>query len=148
MTELQKILCKLYFRDLRYSEYASGSQYTKMLHVSRTLNMLVLQGILKGLSIYLGFWKCQSSESVLETTLKSNFKFNYPRETLKKKICLECIWLETWIIFLALNNIQFLRVLENSLRNNAPPTVLSNILAFSLISPTLPTLVCLPCHPR
>ena len=29
----QKILCKLYSRDSRYSEYASGSQYTKILHV-------------------------------------------------------------------------------------------------------------------
>ena len=30
----QKILCELYSRDLWYSEYASGSQYTKILHVS------------------------------------------------------------------------------------------------------------------
>ena len=33
MEELQKILCKLYSRDSRYSGYVSGSQYTKILHV-------------------------------------------------------------------------------------------------------------------
>ena len=87
----------------------------------RNLNMLVSQGILKGLLIYLGFWICQSFESVLETTLKK-----YQRETLKNKIYLECIWPETWILFLALNNIHFLRVLEKSFRNNAPPMILSN----------------------
>ena len=37
MAVLQKILCKLYSRDSRYSEYASGSQYTKILHVSEIL---------------------------------------------------------------------------------------------------------------
>ena len=92
----------------------------------RNLNMLVSQGILKGLLIYLGFWICQSFESVLETALKNNFKFKYPRETLKNKICLEYIRPETWILFLALNNIHFLRVLEKSFRNNAPPVILSN----------------------
>ena len=92
----------------------------------RNLNMLVSLGILKGLLILLGFWICQSSESVLEITLKNNFKFKYPRETLKNKICLEYIRPETWILFLALNNIHFLRVLEKSFRNNAPPMILSN----------------------
>ena len=37
MVESQKILCKLYSRDSRYSEFASGSQYTKILHVSEIL---------------------------------------------------------------------------------------------------------------
>ena len=50
-----------------------------------------------------------------ENNLKNNFKFKYPKETLKNKICLECIQPETWILFLALNNIHFLRVLGNSL---------------------------------
>ena len=31
------VRCKLYSRDLRYSEYASGSQFSKILHVSRIL---------------------------------------------------------------------------------------------------------------
>ena len=126
MTGLQKILCKLYFKRftvfwicLRFSIY---QDFTCI----RNLNVLVSQGILKGLWIYLGFSICQCSESVLETTLENNFKFKYPRETLKNKICLEYIWSETWILFLALNNIHFQRVLGKSLRNNAPPTILSN----------------------
>ena len=87
----------------------------------RNLNMLVSQGILKGLLICLGFWMCQSFESVLEAALKNNIKVKYPRETLKiKKICLEYIRPETWILFLALNNIHFLRVLRKSFRSNAP----------------------------
>ena len=57
--------------------------------------MLVSQGILKGLIIYLGLWICQSSESIMKTTLKNNFKFKYSKETLKNKICLECIQPET-----------------------------------------------------
>ena len=32
-----RFLCKLYSRDSRYSEYASGSQYTKMLNISGIL---------------------------------------------------------------------------------------------------------------
>ena len=56
--------------------------------------MLVSQGILKGLLIYLG------SE--------------YARV------------LNLLILFLALKNIHLLRVLGKSLRNNAPPTILSN----------------------
>ena len=47
-------------------------------------------------------------------------------KTLKNEICLECIWPETWIVFLALKNIHFLRVLGKSLRNNAPSTILPN----------------------
>ena len=35
-----RLLCKLYFRDSQYSEYASGSQYTKKWNVSGILNML------------------------------------------------------------------------------------------------------------
>ena len=54
----------MYSRNLQYSEYASGSQYTK------NLNILEIQDKLEGFVIYLGFWICQSSESVLETTLK------------------------------------------------------------------------------
>ena len=46
-------------------------------------------------------------------------KFKYPEETLKNKICSKCI-----ILFLALNNINFLRVFGKNLRNNVPPTVL------------------------
>ena len=37
MTGLQRVLCKLYARDSRYSEYASGSQYAKILNVSGIL---------------------------------------------------------------------------------------------------------------
>ena len=47
-------------------------------------------------------------------------------ETLKNKIFLECMWPETWILFLALNNIYFLQGLGERLRNNEPPTILSN----------------------
>ena len=36
------------------------------------------------------------------------------------------IWPETGIFFPALNNIHFLRVFGKSLRNNAPPTILSS----------------------
>ena len=67
-------------------------------------------------------------------------------ETLKNKIRSECIWSETWILFLALNNVYFLRVFGKSLRNNAPPTILSSSPpTFPRISPTLFTLVR---HPR
>ena len=45
MVRLQKIQRKLYFRDSRYSEYASGSQYTKILNVSGILYVRVSQGI-------------------------------------------------------------------------------------------------------
>ena len=70
------------------------------------------------------------------------FKFKYPEETLKNKICSKCIWPETWILFLALNNIHFLPVFEKSLRNNALPTTLpSSLPIFPPISPTLFTLV-------
>ena len=75
--------------------------------------------------------------------LSNNFKFKNPEETLKNKICSKCMWPETWILFLALNNAYFLRVLGTSLRNNAPPTIL-----LPPISPTLLTLVCQPRQPR
>ena len=63
----------------------------------------------------------QSFESVPETTLK--FKFKYPGEN---EICSTCIFPKTLIIFLLLNNIHFLYVFGESLRNNAPPTILSS----------------------
>ena len=37
MAGLQRVLRKLYSRDSRFSEYASGSQYTKNLNVSGIL---------------------------------------------------------------------------------------------------------------
>ena len=45
MVRLQKIQRKLYSRDSRYSKYASGSQYTKILDVSGILYARVSQGI-------------------------------------------------------------------------------------------------------
>ena len=39
---------------------------------------------------------------------------------------MKCISRETWTLFLALNNIHFLRVLGKSLRNNATSTILSS----------------------
>ena len=44
----------------------------------------------------------------------------------EKTISWKCISPETWILFLALNNIHFLLVFGKSLRNNAPPMILSN----------------------
>ena len=66
----QRVLCKLYPRDSRYSEDTSGSQYTKILNESEIYHTRVSQGILTGSLIYLGFFICQSSEFVLETTFK------------------------------------------------------------------------------
>ena len=42
-------------------------------------------------------------------------------------ICSNWIWTETRIIFPALSNFHFLRVFGKSLRNNAPPTILSSL---------------------
>ena len=42
---------------------------------------------------------------------------------------MECIWPETWILFLALKNIHFLLVLGKSSRKNASPTILSNTIS-------------------
>ena len=42
MAGLQKILCKLYSRDSLYYEYALGSQYSKILNISR---MLIYQSL-------------------------------------------------------------------------------------------------------
>ena len=65
---------------------------------------------------------------------------------------MKCIWPETWIFFLALNNIHFLWVFRKSLRNIVPPTILSSTLVFAVISPTLltlvPTLAHHPPYPR
>ena len=73
--------------------------------------------------------------------LYNTFKFKYLGETLKNKICSKCIWPETWIIFLALKNIDFLSAFGKSLRNIALPTTLSSSLPiFPPISPTLFTL--------
>ena len=55
---------------------------------------------------------------------KLSNSFKCPRETLKSKMYLKCIGPETSIVLLALNNIQFLRISEKSLQNNAPPTML------------------------
>ena len=43
-----------------------------------------------------------------------NFKFKYPGESLKAR-CLKCIWPESWILFLALNNNHFPRAIIISL---------------------------------
>ena len=50
----------MYSRNLQYSEYASGSQYTK------NLNILEIQDKLEGFLIYLRFWICSGK----------NFKIN------------------------------------------------------------------------
>ena len=44
MTGLKEILCKLYSRDSRYSEYISGSQYIKILRVLGILIRYSLTG--------------------------------------------------------------------------------------------------------
>ena len=95
--------------------------------------------------------------------LYKKFKFKY----VKNKMCSKHIWPEFRILFLALNNINFLRVLGKSLRNNALPTILRSTppsyflqyhLRYSLkyvthathtsISPTVPTLTHSLCHPH
>ena len=77
----------------------------------------------------------------LSPLILNRVKFEYLGVALKYKICSKCIWSETWILFLVLNNIHFLWAFGKSLRNNAPPTILSSTLVFPAISPTLLTLV-------
>ena len=50
-----RVLCKLYPKDSWYSEYASSSQYAKILYVSGILYATVSQGTLTGILICLGF---------------------------------------------------------------------------------------------
>ena len=120
--------------------YASGSQYNKIFNVSGILICPIFTEYIDrvfNISRVLNM----RSESILETTLIF-FKFKYPEETLKNKICSKCIWPETWILFLALSNIHFLPVFGKSLRNYALPTTPSSSLTiFPPISSTLFTLV-------
>ena len=59
-------------------------------------------------------------------------------------MCSKPAWPETSILFLALSNIHFLRVLRKSLRNNAP--LVFSTLVFSPVSP--PTLAHYPPYSR
>ena len=61
-----------------------------------------------------------------ENNFKINLNTNIQGKLWKNKICSKRIWSETWILFLALNNIHLLRVFGKSLRNNAPPKILSS----------------------
>ena len=86
-------------------------------------------------------------------------KFKYPRKFLKNEICSMRIRPETWILFLALNNIFFLWAFGKSLRNNAPRTIPSSTLPWYLLKyhqrysryqkqstpSTLPKQPCYPC---
>ena len=78
-----RFLCKLYFRDSRYSEYAPGSQYTKILNVS---GILICQSILIGFLMYLRFWIWHSSEFVLEITLNLNIQ-EYSKKRYVRSVC-------------------------------------------------------------
>ena len=63
----------------------------------------------------------------------------------------EVLWLKTWILFLALNNIHILRVFGKSLTNNTPSSIMSNsppIFASHFSTPPTPlTLVHQPPYP-
>ena len=52
---LQRVLYKLHSRDSWYSQYDSGSQYTKIVSASGFLNATVSQGILTRFLIFLRF---------------------------------------------------------------------------------------------
>ena len=90
------------------------------------------QGILTVFLIYLGSWICHRVLNIFWKQLWNTFKFKYPGETLKNKIFSKCIWPETWILFLVLNNIHSLPVFVKSLRNNALPTTLFSSLQYFL----------------
>ena len=62
------------------------SQVLKIPRFPCIRNLNIFTGYIERVVIYLGFCICQSFESVLETTLKNNFKFKYPNEALKKDI--------------------------------------------------------------
>ena len=85
------VLCKLYSRDSRYFEYTQILDMPRFWMHQQSQYARFSQGILTEFLKYLGFWICQSSESVLETTLTLNSKGK-----LQKVRCLTCIWPETW----------------------------------------------------